>query len=130
VALDRDLKRMMDFATLIASIAQDSVACRIAIPEDWQQGRTTYGGLAAAICVESARRHFPGLPPLRSAQFSFIGPATGTLTARPQMLRKGKPRLSSRSISAGRRAWLPAQHFALQQHVHRCFTGRRQRHRR
>lgn len=81
---------MTDFETLLGGIADDGTAYHIAIAEDWLQGRTAYGGLAAAICVESAMRRFPGMPPLRSAQFSFVGPAIGTLTARPTMLRQGK----------------------------------------
>lgn len=60
------------------------------VSEDWQQGRTTYGGMSAALCAQAAALMDPDLPPLRSAQFSFIGPAAGELEARPQLLRKGK----------------------------------------
>ncbi len=35
-------------------------------------------------------RRFPDLPPLRSAQFVFIGPATGRLRIKPTELRRGK----------------------------------------
>jgi hypothetical protein len=50
------------------------------------QGRTTYGGCSAALCLEAAKRllrdqrHSSGaaeLPPLRSAQVAFVGPAGG-----------------------------------------------------
>jgi hypothetical protein len=50
------------------------------------QGRTTYGGCSAALCLEAAKRllrdqrHSAGaaeLPPLRSAQVAFVGPAGG-----------------------------------------------------
>jgi acyl-CoA thioesterase len=60
------------------------------VPEDWQQGRTTYGGLSAALCVAGALRAIPDLPPLRSAQFTFIGPAAGKLQITPTILRQGK----------------------------------------
>ena len=59
-------------------------------PEGWTQGRTLYGGITAALCAEVSLRRFPGLPPLRSAQFAFIGPASGTLRLEPQLLRQGR----------------------------------------
>ena len=34
----------------------------IAIPETWMQGRTAYGGLSAALCLEAAYTCFDGLP--------------------------------------------------------------------
>jgi acyl-CoA thioesterase len=81
---------MIDFTTLMASLATDGDACTVMATDDWLQGRTIYGGLAAAFCLESVSRQFGDLPPLRSAQFSFVGPATGRLTIRPTILRKGK----------------------------------------
>jgi acyl-CoA thioesterase len=60
------------------------------IPEDWQQGRTTFGGLSAALCVAAAERAVPDLPPLRSAQFTFIGPAGGAVEVSTRLLRRGK----------------------------------------
>ena len=62
----------------------------INIPADWAQGRTAYGGLTAALCVEAAGLVSTELPPLRSAQFAFIGPAAGQLHATPTVLRRGK----------------------------------------
>lgn len=81
---------MIDFTALMASLAKDGDACTVTATDDWLQGRTIYGGLAAAFCLESVSRQFGDLPPLRSAQFSFVGPATGSLTIRPTILRKGK----------------------------------------
>lgn len=54
------------------------------------QGRTTYGGLSAALCLETALRAFEDLPPLRSANVSFIGPAGGAVEGRAKELRRGK----------------------------------------
>jgi hypothetical protein len=62
----------------------------IALPEDWLQGRTAYGGLSASISLAATLRSFPDLPPLRSAQFAFIGPASGELQISPEILRRGK----------------------------------------
>ena len=81
---------MMEFSALMAGMASNGDSCSVTATEDWLQGRTTYGGLAAAFCLEAASRQFGELPPLRSAQFSFVGPASGTVTIRPEILRKGK----------------------------------------
>lgn len=75
---------------LFASMVPDGDRFSVTITEDWMQGRTTYGGLSAAICLEAAHRRFPDLPPLRSAQISFIGPAGGEVTAEAELLRQGK----------------------------------------
>lgn len=62
----------------------------ITVPDDWLQGRTAYGGLSAAMTLEAIYRSEKDLPPLRSAQFCFIGPATGELRVSNSVLRKGK----------------------------------------
>jgi acyl-CoA thioesterase len=68
----------------------DSAPFTITLPQDWLQGRTAYGGLSASISLAATLRSFPDLPPLRSAQFAFIGPASGELLIRPEILRRGK----------------------------------------
>jgi acyl-CoA thioesterase len=78
---------MTSFSEIIDGITPNGEAH---VPEDWQQGRTTYGGLSAALCVAGALRTLPDLPPLRSAQFTFIGPAAGVLRIAPSVLRTGK----------------------------------------
>ncbi|MDE2436998.1 MAG: thioesterase family protein [Sphingomonadales bacterium] len=60
------------------------------IPEAWLQGRTTYGGFSAALALEAARGLASDLPPLRSAQVSFVGPLSGEVEVRAQILRRGK----------------------------------------
>jgi len=75
------------FSEIIADITPEGAAY---VPEDWQQGRTTYGGMSAALCVAGAMREIPDLPPLRSAQFAFIGPAAGALRTQCTVLRAGK----------------------------------------
>ena len=62
----------------------------IEAPEAWTQGRTLYGGMTAALCFESAKRQLPAQAPLRSAQFIFVGPASGELTFRAEVLRAGR----------------------------------------
>lgn len=60
-------------------------------PPDWLQGRTVYGGLSVALALQTALlRWGDGLPPLKSALVSFVGPATEELWFEPRVLRRGK----------------------------------------
>lgn len=79
-----------DFASLMSAMAQDTEGFTVTLPDEWLQGRTAYGGLSAALCWEAAQRSTDALPPLRSAQFAFIGPAIGRLIIKPTLLRRGK----------------------------------------
>lgn len=81
---------MTPFSVLLATLEPGADGYSIAVTDDWLQGRTLYGGLSAALSYEAAIRQFPDLPPLRSAQFSFIGPATGTVRIVPAILRQGR----------------------------------------
>jgi acyl-CoA thioesterase len=81
---------MTAFSDLMSSLKEDDGVFRATLTEDWLQGRTAYGGLSAALCLEVVLRSVPDLPPLRSAQFTFIGPAAGPLTIDTSVLRRGK----------------------------------------
>lgn len=78
------------FKQLLAAMSQNNDSFSVTLPDDWLQGRTAYGGLSAALCYEAALRANEDLPPLRSAQFAFIGPAVGELVITPTLLRRGK----------------------------------------
>jgi acyl-CoA thioesterase len=81
---------MATYTDVIESFAaaQDGFAGRVA--ENWLQGRTIYGGLTAALCLEGALCAFKDPPPLRSAHVAFIGPAEGALSVKADILRRGK----------------------------------------
>jgi acyl-CoA thioesterase len=81
---------MTSFCELMAALTRDGDVFKTVVPDDWLQGRTAYGGLSAALCVEATRRALPGLPPLRSAQFTLIGPSAGPLSIVVSTLRRGK----------------------------------------
>ena len=81
------------YTDLIAAVAATESGFSAFVTDDWKQGRTTYGGLSAALCVEAASRTFPEAPPLRSAQFAFVGPASGELAIQVKPLRQGKSTL-------------------------------------
>ena len=78
--------------TPIADILSGATAIedgfRTAIPADWLQGRTAYGGLSSALALHAAQGVEPDLPPLRSAQVSFIGPLSGDVSVTATKLRR------------------------------------------
>ena len=61
-----------------------------AIPETWMQGRTSYGGFSSALALVAAQQLADDLPPLRSAQISFVGPLAGEVEVRAKFLRRGR----------------------------------------
>jgi acyl-CoA thioesterase len=79
-----------EFARLVSSLDEDAGRFSLTLPDNSLQGRTAFGGLSAALCWEAALRSEEALPPLRSAQFAFVGPAGGRLRIEPTLLRKGK----------------------------------------
>lgn len=74
----------------IAALARHGEEYRIEAPEPWAQGRTLFGGMTAALSHAALRLAHGDPGPLRSAQFTFIGPATGQLAFRPTLLRRGR----------------------------------------
>jgi acyl-CoA thioesterase len=76
---------------LTAFTAQDGNGGYEAVIEaDWQQGRTLYGGLIAALANCAMRRLVPQRP-LRSLQVAYVGPnAVGEVRFEPHVLRAGK----------------------------------------
>lgn len=68
----------------------DAPGWRGSIPDDWLQGRTAYGGVSAAIALHCAMQSDVDLPPLRSAQISFVGPLAGPIIVTAHRLRRGK----------------------------------------
>ncbi len=84
---------MTAYTDLIAAMTATQAGWTANVTDDWRQGRTTYGGLSAALCLEAALRAVPDAPPLRSAQFAFVGPAAGELQIRAEILRRGKSTL-------------------------------------
>jgi acyl-CoA thioesterase len=63
---------------------------RGSIPDSWLQGRTSYGGLSAALALHAAQQSDTDLPPLRSALVAFIGPLSGDVMIRASRLRRGR----------------------------------------
>lgn len=64
------------------------------LPENWLQGRTAFGGLTSALLAAAIANDHTDLPPLRTAQINFIGPAVGQLNVSHELLRRGKNNVS------------------------------------
>jgi len=81
---------MTSIAHILATAEPVEGGFRTSIPTDWLQGRTSYGGLSAALALHAAMLAEPDLPPLRSAQIAFIGPLSGEVTVTATKLRRGR----------------------------------------
>jgi acyl-CoA thioesterase len=81
----------MGFAALLGQAEPTEAGFALDVPAGWHQGRTAYGGFSAAVALAAARRvGGEGLPPLRSALVSFVGPLAGRIEARATVLRTGR----------------------------------------
>lgn len=81
---------MTPLRTILADAQATEHGFIVTIPADWMQGRTAYGGLSSALALHAAQGCEPDLPPLRSAQVSFIGPLAGDVTVTATKLRRGR----------------------------------------
>jgi len=81
---------MPSFTALLSSLTKNADgSTSLTVPETWMQGRTTYGGLTAALALEAARTLVDDIP-VRSAQVAFVGPVGGAIRMVPKLLRRGK----------------------------------------
>ncbi|GAB2785608.1 thioesterase family protein [Halomonas shantousis] len=85
-----DTQPLTPLSDVLDGLSPISEGFSATVPEDWLQGRAIYGGLSAALCLDATLKTFTTLPPLRSAQLSFIGPASSTVELRPVLVRQGK----------------------------------------
>ena len=81
---------MTPIADILAAAMPLEGGFRATIPTSWLQGRTAYGGLSSALALHAAQGSDTDLPPLRSAQISFIGPLSGEVTVTARRLRRGR----------------------------------------
>ena len=77
-------------SVMLGQLTREKDVFRAKPSDEWRQGRTLFGGLSAALAVSAAQKAIPALPPLRSAHFTFTGPAIGELELTPRLLRRGK----------------------------------------
>ena len=81
---------MTSLPALLAAAAPIEGGFTAAIPANWLQGRTAYGGLSSALALHAAQHAAVDLPPLRSALVSFVGPLSGQVTVTATVLRRGR----------------------------------------
>jgi acyl-CoA thioesterase len=81
---------LVPFDTIIGSMAFENGVHTGHVTPDWMQGRTVYGGMSAALCLQAVSNQFPELPALRSAHISFAGPVAGDVSIATRVLRQGK----------------------------------------
>jgi len=107
------------FSELVDGLSQGNDGLwHCTVTDNWLQGRTTYGGLSAALCLKATQKNHPDLPPLRSAQVNFIGPVAGDVSIAVKVMRQG------RSV-----AYISAHMFGekgLATHAVFCFGHRRE----
>ena len=80
----------MNLPELLAQFAPSAEAHRLHIPNNWLQGRTAYGGISSVLAYQAATLAATDLPPLQSAQISFVGPLSGAVEIRASVLRRGR----------------------------------------
>lgn len=81
---------MSTYTKIMADFLAAAPAYTTELPANWLQGRTAFGGITSAFLLAAIQHSHPDLPPLRTAQINFIGPATGKLTVTHNVLRRGK----------------------------------------
>ncbi|AIT05907.1 hypothetical protein MC45_05215 [Sphingomonas taxi] len=81
---------MTTLGAVIAGLEPAAQGWRGTVPDTWLQGRTAYGGLSAALALHAAMVADVDLPPLRSALVAFVGPLSGAITVRGEVLRRGR----------------------------------------
>lgn len=80
----------MSLSDLFDAVESTDRGLQVEIGPDWTQGRTSYGGVTAALCLMAARRLVDERRPLRSAMISFVGPSAGQVSVEAEVLREGR----------------------------------------
>lgn len=80
----------MNFNDAMLAIAE-SAPQSVIIPENWGQGRATFGGMVAAALYQKMALQITDDRPVRSIMLSFVAPVVpGAIEVRVQRLREGK----------------------------------------
>jgi acyl-CoA thioesterase len=107
-----DSESCVPFSAIIQALST-SPDRTVPVPDSWRQGRAMFGGLAAALCVQAAINEIPDLPPLRSAQFLFVGPATESVRMSASLLRRGKSAVIASAAMSNRTGELVRSHLCF-----------------
>ena len=81
----------MDFKGIIESVSGGNGQYTAEMTPNWQQGRTAFGGIVAALGYRAAALEAGTSSPVRSVMVNFIGPlGAGTCDIEVETLRTGK----------------------------------------
>lgn len=80
----------MDFFELLEEVQRTPEA--LSIPQNWGQGRASFGGVVAALVYAVMRSKVPAERPPRSLAITFVGPVESGVATRfeAEVLREGK----------------------------------------
>lgn len=82
---------LVSFADLLAGRTRDAETIAFTVTDDWQQGRTAFGGLVAAMAACAIRDVLGAQRPLRALQVNFVGSVpAGPAQVRVEVLRAGQ----------------------------------------
>ncbi|MDC0147278.1 thioesterase family protein [Alphaproteobacteria bacterium] len=81
---------MSTYTQLLEAFYGSAPDYNVELPGNWLQGRTAFGGITSALLLAAIQHTHADLPPLRTMQVNFIGPAAGPLSVRQNLLRRGK----------------------------------------
>lgn len=87
----------MNFSEILSSTKRNGDVLDAPIPNEWTQGRSAFGGLAAALAYHGVRKLTEEKRPLRGAMISFVGPTSDNVTIDVTPLRSGRTSGSVRS---------------------------------
>ena len=80
-----------NFAAALTPTGVEGESLCFLLSEDWLQGRSSFGGLQAALALVAMRRLVPAEVTLRVLQTTFVGPVPpGELRVSARLLRAGK----------------------------------------
>src|SRR5574343_1904913 len=89
--MSQDVPASTPLAQLLAHRVRNGQRITFPLTEDWQQGRTTFGGLLSALVVQAMRDVCGADWPLRALQTNFVGPVSpGLVHVDVTLLRQGK----------------------------------------
>ncbi|RZI83543.1 MAG: thioesterase family protein [Rubrivivax sp.] len=89
--MSSDLTAIKPFSALVAARNIQAGRVSFTVTEDWQQGRTLFGGLLSALSAQAMRDVCGADWPMRALQTNFVGPvAAGTFHVDIALLRQGK----------------------------------------
>lgn len=88
---DQAATPMTPLTRILDGRSRDGARVRFVGTPDWQQGRTTFGGVLSALAVQAMRDVCGNDWPLRALQTNFVGPvAPGAFDVEVTLLRQGK----------------------------------------